>query len=78
MAVARLEHFVRMEGQTLIGWRDVPVETAGLGAAVLESMPVLAQAVVARGAGIADQAKSGRPNGHAGKQVADHRVEKSP
>jgi glutamate synthase (NADPH/NADH) large chain len=54
-ATARLEDFVRREGQTLIGWRDVPVDTAGIGAAVLETMPVLRQAVVGRGPNIRDQ-----------------------
>ncbi|MBX3562780.1 MAG: glutamate synthase large subunit [Sphingomonas sp.] len=54
-AVERFERFIRIEGQVLVGWRDVPVDTAGLGAAVLESMPVIAQAVVARGPNVRDQ-----------------------
>src|SRR6201999_1877492 len=33
--VKQFEHFVKLEGQTLIGWRDVPVEPNGLGEAVL-------------------------------------------
>src|ERR1700709_685883 len=43
----RLERFIRIEGQVLVGWRDVPVDTDGIGAAVLASMPVIRQAVVA-------------------------------
>ena len=39
--VKQFEHFVKLEGQTLVGWRDVPVETDGLGAAVLASMPLI-------------------------------------
>jgi glutamate synthase (NADPH) large chain len=55
VAVERLEHFVRIERQLLVGWRDVPVETSGIGAAVHASMPVIRQAVIARGPNIKDQ-----------------------
>jgi len=51
----RLEKFIAKEGQTLIGWRDVPVSLAGLGKTVVESMPVMRQCIVARGDGCADQ-----------------------
>ncbi|MEX6726001.1 glutamate synthase large subunit [Sphingosinicellaceae bacterium M-36] len=54
-AVWQLERFVRVEGQTLIGWRDVPVNTAGLGKAVLAEMPVIRQAIVGRGPNTRDQ-----------------------
>ena len=53
--VGQFEHFIRVEGQQLLGWRDVPIDTRGLGAAVLAEMPVIRQAIVARGAGTADQ-----------------------
>ena len=36
-ATARLERFIEIEGQILLGWRDVPTDPAGLGEAVLES-----------------------------------------
>src|SRR5579862_9633582 len=39
--VKQFEHFVRVEGQVLIGWRDVPVDTHGLGQTVLDSMPII-------------------------------------
>ena len=55
-AVARLERFVEIEGQILLGWRDVPIDVTGLGEAVLESLPVIRQAVVARGPRVTDQA----------------------
>ena len=55
-AVERLEHFVRIEGQVLVGWRDVPVDESVLGRAVREIMPVIRQAVVARGPTVKDQA----------------------
>jgi glutamate synthase (NADPH/NADH) large chain len=55
VAVARLERFIEIEGQILLGWRDVPVDTTGLGEAVVESIPVIRQAIVARGPRAADQ-----------------------
>ncbi|HEX8839421.1 MAG TPA: glutamate synthase central domain-containing protein, partial [Sphingomicrobium sp.] len=54
-AVARLERFIGIEGQVLLGWREVPVDTSGLGEAVHQSMPVIRQAIVARGPRVADQ-----------------------
>jgi glutamate synthase (NADPH/NADH) large chain len=54
-AVKRLEHFIKVEKQKLIGWRDVPTDIAGLGAGVIERMPVMKMAIVGRGEKIADQ-----------------------
>ena len=54
-AIERLEHFVRIEGQLLVGWRDVPVDETCLGESVLATVPVIRQAVVARGPNIKDQ-----------------------
>jgi glutamate synthase (NADPH) large chain len=54
-AIGQFEHFIRVEGQMLIGWREVPVDTTGLGKAVLEQMPVIRQAIVARGSTTPDQ-----------------------
>ena len=51
----KFEKFIAKEGQRLIGWRDVPVTLDGLGKAVLESMPVVRQCVIARGDNCADQ-----------------------
>jgi len=45
----QMEKFVAKEGQRLVGWRDVPTTLDGLGKAVLESMPVIQQCIVARG-----------------------------
>src|SRR5215469_10751576 len=33
LAIGQFEHFVRVEGQQLLAWRDVPINTAGLGKA---------------------------------------------
>jgi glutamate synthase (NADPH) large chain len=49
------EKFIVKEGQSLIGWRDVPVNTDGLGKSVLAEMPVIRQAFIARGDNCADQ-----------------------
>ena len=54
-AVKRLEHFIKVEKQKLIGWRDVPTDITGLGAGVIERMPVMKMAIVGRGAKVADQ-----------------------
>ncbi|MFP5396171.1 MAG: glutamate synthase large subunit [Alphaproteobacteria bacterium] len=53
--VGIFEKFIAKEGQRLIGWRDVPVTTEGLGKAVLEQMPVIRQCFVARGDNCEDQ-----------------------
>ncbi len=54
-ATRQLEKFIAKEGQQLIGWRDVPTTLAGLGKAVVDSMPVMRQCIVARGDNCADQ-----------------------
>jgi glutamate synthase (NADPH/NADH) large chain len=53
--VEQFEKFIAKEGQQLIGWRDVPTDTTGLGKAVLDSMPLIRQCLVARGADTHDQ-----------------------
>ena len=55
VAVKRLEHFIKVEGQKLLGWRDVPTDTTGLGKTVIERMPVIRQAIIGRSAKLADQ-----------------------
>ena len=54
-ATAYIERYVTREGQTLLGWRDVPVDSTGLGEAVIESMPVIRQCIVAAADSIPDQ-----------------------
>ena len=51
----QLEKFVAKEGQRVLGWREVPTTPDGLGKAVLASMPVMRQCVIARGENCADQ-----------------------
>jgi glutamate synthase (ferredoxin) len=49
------EQVVRDEGQTLLGWRDVPVDNATLGPTARASQPVIRMILVGRGAGCADE-----------------------
>ncbi|HAH16705.1 MAG TPA: hypothetical protein DCL45_11970, partial [Chloroflexi bacterium] len=35
IVVKQFEHFIKLEGQKLLGWRDVPTDPAGLGKTVL-------------------------------------------
>ena len=46
---------VKAEGQTLIGWRDVPTDLTGLGERVIETMPVIRQAIVGANPVLRDQ-----------------------
>ena len=50
-----LEDFIRAEGQTVLGWRDVPVDNAGLGESVRKVEPFIRQVFVARGANCTGQ-----------------------
>jgi glutamate synthase (NADPH/NADH) large chain len=54
-AIAHMERFIRVEGQELLAWREVPTDTTGLGARVIETMPYIAQAIVCAGDDIAHQ-----------------------
>jgi glutamate synthase (NADPH/NADH) large chain len=55
VAMAQFEHFLTVEKQPLLGWRDVPTDTTGLGEAVLAQMPVIRQAFIGRGPNVRDQ-----------------------
>ena len=54
-AIRLLEHYVAAEGQSLLGWRDVPTDTTGLGERVIETMPVIRQAIVVASPKVKDQ-----------------------
>ena len=55
VAMDRLEHFIQLEGQRIVGWRDVPVDLDAIGASAKASMPAIRQAVIARGPTVRDQ-----------------------
>jgi glutamate synthase (NADPH/NADH) large chain len=48
-AMKQFENYLAKSKQRLLGWRDVPVDPHGLGEAVLAGMPVIRQAVIAKG-----------------------------
>ncbi|HET6922370.1 MAG TPA: glutamate synthase subunit alpha, partial [Anaeromyxobacteraceae bacterium] len=52
--VRRVEEVVRTEGQTVLGWRDVPVDDSTLGETARASQPFIRQLFVGRGPAIAD------------------------
>ncbi|KHF26648.1 glutamate synthase (NADH), large subunit [Solemya velum gill symbiont] len=52
---ALVEEIVTAEGQTLLGWRTVPVDNSSLGVSVKPTEPVVRQVFIGRGEGTADQ-----------------------
>lgn len=52
---ALFQQLAAEEGQTVLGWRDVPVDNAGLGESVKLVEPVIRQVFVARAPSLADQ-----------------------
>ncbi|MBV9329979.1 MAG: glutamate synthase subunit alpha, partial [Alphaproteobacteria bacterium] len=55
IVVRQFEHFIRVEKQVLLGWRDVPVDARGLGDTVRSGMPLIRQAIVGHGPKMRDQ-----------------------
>jgi glutamate synthase (NADPH/NADH) large chain len=49
-----IEQMIAEEGQTLLGWRDVPTDNSGLGASVRQVEPVIRQVFVGKGADCGD------------------------
>ncbi|MHA1114505.1 MAG: glutamate synthase subunit alpha, partial [Alphaproteobacteria bacterium] len=54
-SIATLERYTSAEGQPILAWRDVPTDITGLGARVIETMPVIRQAILGRNPRIKDQ-----------------------
>ncbi len=54
-AEAAILRFVELEGQQLIGWRDVPVNNKGLGVSVRPTEPVIRQVFIGCGGACSDQ-----------------------
>jgi glutamate synthase (NADPH) large chain len=50
-----IAHYIEAEGQTLLGWRDVPRDSAVLGESIRPIEPVIRQFFIARGPNCADQ-----------------------
>ncbi len=69
IAVGQFERFLKIEGQVLLGWRDVPTDPSMLGQTVLDTMPVIKQAVIGWGPNIRDEAAFMRKLLAARKQI---------
>jgi glutamate synthase (NADPH) large chain len=54
-AMAQFANYLAKAKQKLLGWRDVPTDTKGIGKAVIDSMPVIKQAIIAKGSPAMDQ-----------------------
>jgi glutamate synthase (NADPH/NADH) large chain len=54
-AMNQFANYLGKSKQKLLGWRDVPTDTKGIGKAVIASMPVIKQAVIAKGSAAMDQ-----------------------
>ncbi len=54
-SVAALESVAAQEGQTVLGWREVPTDSSCLGESVKPNEPVIRQVFIARGATTPDQ-----------------------
>ncbi|MBI4310862.1 MAG: glutamate synthase subunit alpha, partial [Chloroflexi bacterium] len=49
-----IEETIKEEGQAFLGWRDVPVDSTGIGVIAQDSEPVIRQVFVGRNPGLAD------------------------
>ena len=54
-AMNQFANYLAKSKQKLLGWRDVPTDTKGIGKAVIASMPVIKQAIIAKGSPAMDQ-----------------------
>jgi glutamate synthase (NADPH/NADH) large chain len=54
-AIGYFEKFLKQEGMRILGWREVPVDLTDLGKFVIETMPVIRQAIVVPLEPFADQ-----------------------
>ncbi len=54
-AMNQFANYLAKAKQKLLGWRDVPTNTKGIGKAVIASMPVIRQAIIAKGSPAMDQ-----------------------
>ena len=49
------EKIIHEEGQTLLGWRDIPVDNSAIGKGARDSMPFMSQVFIKRGKGLEDE-----------------------
>jgi len=71
--IAALEWALTSEGQTVIGWRDVPTDDSVLGYSVKPNEPVIRQIFIGRGPGCRDQDAFERKL-FVARKIAHHRI----
>src|SRR5919112_427557 len=54
LCTARVDHALRREGLTIVGWREVPIDLGALGEKALDTRPEVRQVIVARPSGLVD------------------------
>ncbi|HEV2269916.1 MAG TPA: hypothetical protein VGR92_10675, partial [Steroidobacteraceae bacterium] len=55
--VEAFEHIIQSEGQTILGWRTVPVNNSSLGETARAGEPFIRQVFIGRGPGVRDEAE---------------------
>ena len=70
---AELAKIIAEEGQSLLGWREVPTDHSSLGKTAVAAEPFMAQVFVGRGAGSADEAAFERKL-YVIRKVAEQRI----
>ncbi|MCC6174617.1 MAG: glutamate synthase large subunit [Chloroflexi bacterium] len=54
LCTALVDHALRGEGLTIVGWREVPIDLGALGEKALDTRPAIRQVIVARPNGLVD------------------------
>jgi len=54
LCTALMDHALRAQGLTVVGWREVPVDLGALGEKALDTRPEVRQVIVARPSGLVD------------------------
>src|SRR3954451_18653974 len=54
LCTALVDHALRAQGLTIVGWREVPIDLGALGEKALDTRPEIRQVIVARPSGLVD------------------------
>ncbi|MCC7372944.1 MAG: glutamate synthase large subunit [Chloroflexi bacterium] len=79
LCTAVVDHALRSQGLTVVGWREVPVDIGALGEKALDTRPEIRQVIIARPSGLVDDTTFERALYRARKEaerrIAEHGVE---
>ena len=79
LCTALMDHALRAQGLTVVGWREVPVDLGALGEKALDTRPEVRQVIIARPSGLVDDTTFERAlyraRKEAEKRIADQGVE---